>query len=662
MEKKHRIGWLMIWMATTLFLTIAWPVFAEDETPDTQTMEEMVVTATRTETPMVETTKSIDVIHASDRDEQQQYFLPELIDNQPGVYLKRNGGIGQFSSISIRGTGSQDVQYQYNGMPLRDAADTQTTLQYFIENMYGSSDLDRIEILKGTNSTLYGSQAMGGVINIIPRKWRTGPAVEWRSEIGPDNTYIGNALLAYGQEKFYVDFNPIYVTTDGENYGGENSYEYDNTGFTLGAGFKPTDSTALEFSTLFSDSDLAMSENTPSLDADGNLIKNQASAEKHRESQLYQMGLTWTHAITNAWDYTIKGSYGATQRHYFWSATDGDQSDYDGNTTFVEMQHNLAASEWLTFNIGADYEEAVYNGQEPLNKYAGDYSRVYYDEPWGSWDAFAQAQINLLQRSLFFTLGGRYNNPEEFDDQVVWEASGAYIVPATDTKFHAHVGTGYRTPGLYEIYGGYLSSGTLITIGNPDLIPEESLGYEFGIHQPLFHGLVAIGATYFSTEFDDRIIYNGTVNRYENASEAESKGVEAYLRLTPWQMLKFDLAYTYLDSKYKADKTATEWTRKEYLPRNKLDLLVTFTPIEPLTITCDVSWQDEKIVPLNDPSYTKVRWEEDAVTTVDLAASYKLLKFMDIFARVENLFDEDYTESSYCMPGMTILGGVKLHL
>jgi outer membrane receptor for ferrienterochelin and colicin len=122
MEKKHRIGWLMIWMATTLFLTIAWPVFAEDETPDTQTMEEMVVTATRTETPMVETTKSIDVIHASDRDEQQQYFLPELIDNQPGVYLKRNGGIGQFSSISIRGTGSQDVQYQYNGMPLRDAA------------------------------------------------------------------------------------------------------------------------------------------------------------------------------------------------------------------------------------------------------------------------------------------------------------------------------------------------------------------------------------------------------------------------------------------------------------------------------------------------------------------------------------------------------------
>ncbi|WP_419658709.1 BtuB1: vitamin B12 transporter, cobalamin receptor [Desulfosarcina variabilis str. Montpellier] len=664
MKKEYCFGWMIILVVIIFFLIIPLSAFADDkaDTTDTQTIEEMVVTDTRTETPMAETTKSVDVIYASDREEQQQYFLPELIDNQPGVYLKRNGGIGQFSTISIRGSGAQDVQYQYNGLPLRDAADTQSTMQYFIEDMYGSSNLERVEILKGTNSTLYGSQAMGGVINIMPRKWHAEPVVEWRSEIGPDSTYIGNALLAYGQEKYYVDFNPIYVTTDGEDYGGEDSYEYDSKGFTLGAGFKPTDQTALEFSTLFSDNDLVLSANSPSLDADGNLIKNQASSEKHRESLLYQLGLAWSHAVTNAYNYTLKGSYGATERHYFWSQTDGDQSNYDGNTTYLEMQHNLDAAEWLTLTVGADYEEAVYDGREPRNKYAGDYSAVDYDESWGSWDAFAQAQTNFLQRSLFFTLGGRYNNHEEFDDQAVWEASGAYILQATDTKFHAHVGSGYRTPSLYEIYGGYLSNGTLITIGNPDLTSEESFGYEFGVDQPVFNGRVSIGATYFITEYDDRIIYDGTLNRYENASEAEASGVEAYLRLTPWQMLKVDLAYTYVDSKYKADKTATQWTRKEYLPRNTFDLLVTFTPVEPLTLTCDVSWQDEKVVKLNDPSYTTVRWEEDAVTTVDLAASYKLLKFMDVFARVENLFDEDYTESGYCMPGMTVYGGVKLHL
>jgi vitamin B12 transporter len=244
----------------------------------------------------------------------------------------------------------------------------------------------------------------------------------------------------------------------------------------------------------------------------------------------------------------------------------------------------------------------------------------------------------------------------------VWEASGAYIVPATETKFHAHVGTGYRTPSLYEIYGGYLSGGNLVTIGNPDLTPEESTGYEFGIEQPFLNGRIACGATYFYTEFDDRIIFDGTSFRYENATEAESSGVETFLRLLPWQMLRIDLAYTYVDSKYKADKTATEWTRKEYLPRNTVDILITLTPIEDLTISCDIGWQDEKIVPLYDPSYNKVRWEEDAVTTVDLAVGYKLMKYMDIFGRVENLFDEDYTESGYCMPGMTIFGGVKLHL
>lgn len=646
--------------ALALVPLLAVPAAAEEQSPLVQKAEDIVVTASRTETRLQETTKSIDIVDSADREELQQYFLPELLDNEPGIFFRTNGGLGQFSNISIRGAGSQYTQYQYNGMPLRDAADTQTTMQYFIEDMFGGSNLDRVEILKGTNSTLYGSQAMGGVINIIPRKWQSGLSAEWRNEFGPNRSYITNGRVAYGQDKYYVDFNPMYITTDGENYGGPNGYWYDNTGTTFGAGVKPTDKTTLEFSGIFADTDLALGS-TPALDSNGNLVKNQAYADQHREGQMYQVGLNWTQTISSLWDFSLKGSQGATERHYFWSQTNGDQSNYDGETKYVEMQHNLHMSEWLTLNLGADYEQSDYEGREPKNKYAGDYTTANFDESWNSKDAFAQAQLALLERSLFINLGGRYNDHEQFDSEAVWETSVAYLVKATDTKVHAHVGTGYRTPGLYEIYGGYLSGGTLVTVGNPDLQPEESIGYELGVDQSFADGKVRLGATYFKTKFDDMIIFDNLNYRYENASEGENSGVETYVRLQPWKLVRFDLAYTYIDSRYKADQSATDWTRKEYLPRNKVDFVVTFYPIDKLTLAVDVKWQDEKIVPLYDPSYNKVRWEESDSTTVNLAATYKALQNIDLFARIDNLFDKDYTESAYCMPGFAVYGGMKLH-
>ena len=646
-------------LALALTPVFALPVAAEEQQV-TKTVNEMVVTATRSATSLQETTKSIAIIGADERDDQQQYFLPDLLDNQPGMYVTKLGGLGQWTNLSIRGTGAQYTQYQYNGMPLRDAADTQSTIQYFLQDMYSGSNLDRVEILKGTNSTLYGSQAMGGVVNIIPQKWQSGLKAEWRNEVGPNSTYIGNARIAYGMDKYYIDFNPMYITTDGEKYGGKNGYYYDNTGATFGAGVKPTDSTSLEFTGIFGSSDLALGK-SPSLDASGNLIKNHAYSDQHREGELYQLGLNGTQAISSLWDYTLKGTHGGTERHYFWSTTPGDQSNYDGKTTYIETQQNLHLNNWLTLNIGADYEKSDYDGKEPKNKYAGNYTPVIFDESWGNKDVFSQAQLVFMDRSLFINMGGRYNDHDEFDGEAVWETSAAYIFKATDTKVHGHVGTGYRTPSLYEIYGGYLSGGNLVTIGNPELTPEKSIGYELGLDQSFAEGKVKIGATYFSTYFDDMIIFDNTEFRYANASEGESSGVETFVSLQAFEMVRFDLGYTYTDSRYKADKNATDWTRKEYLPRNKVDFIVTFFPVEKLTMAVDIKWHDEQIVPLNDASYTKVRWEEESVTTVHLSTTYKVMQNIDLFARVDNLFDKDYTESGYCMPGISVYGGIKLH-
>jgi vitamin B12 transporter len=262
-----------------------------------------------------------------------------------------------------------------------------------------------------------------------------------------------------------------------------------------------------------------------------------------------------------------------------------------------------------------------------------------------------------MDESLFFNFGGRFNYPEEFDSRLVGEASAAYLFKDFGTKIHGHIGSGYRTPSLYEIYGGYLSNGNLITIGNPDLKPEESLGYEFGVEQAVLGEKVKVGLTWFHTDFDQLITYDGLANRYANADRARSEGIETYLAIAPWKWMRLNFAYTYADSEVE-DKE--QWVRRTYLPRNKVSSVVTFLLPCDLTTSLRVSWQDEKIVPLYDPNFNSVRWEEPSVVTVDAAATYTFLKRYSAFLRVENILDEDYTESGYVMAGRSVLGGVKL--
>lgn len=622
-------------------------------------VETVVVTATRVETPLSQTTKSVSVVTAEDRDAQQNYSIPDLISGEPGVFLRRNGGPGQHSLISIRGAGSQHTQFQYDGFPMRDAADTQSTWQYFISDLYGGGNLQQVEILKGTQSTLYGSQAMGGVINIVPEKWKQGFGGEVRTEMGDRNTYLLGGRLQYGEDRFYLDINPMYMTTKGQNNGGSHGFYYENLAYTVGAGFRITPDMTIEYSSLFSDSQLALSRVNPGLDAQGNLLKTMADPDRYRDGKMFQHGLTFSHSVSPVWDYTLKGAYGETERDYINSSTVGDFSYYDGSTTYLETQHNIYATEWLSFLVGADYELARYYGREPRDSWSGDYSSVFYRENWYSWDLFGQARFKFLDESLLLALGGRYNHHEKFDSKLVGEASAAYIFKQTGTKIYGTVGTGYRTPSLYEIYGGYLSNGRLITIGNPDLQPEESIGYEVGVEQSLLDGAFIAGVTWFQTDFDDLIIYDGILNKYNNATKAKTQGIETYARITPWEWLQLNVAYTHANPEYKDNQTGL-WTRREYMPRDKVSGTVTVRFPEDLTTSVRVNWQGEKIVPLNDPNWNQVRWKEPSVVTVDAAVTYKFLKNYEAWIRVENLLDKDYSEAGWTMPGRWIYGGLKV--
>ena len=646
------------------------------KTEQSYNMEPVVVTGTRTEVPLSQATKDISVVTNKDMQTLQQVSIPEAIDAVPGVMVQNQGGPGQYSPVNIRGVGSAYVQFQYNGVPLRDASDTQTAFQYLQADLFGQSGISRIEVLKGTNSVLYGSSAIGGVVNIIPQKWQTGFTGGFMSEIGPHSTFVENGGVAYGQNNFYINLNPTYITTDGISNGGPNSYWYRNFSFNGGAGIKLGNNTSLEVFNLSSTSDLALTSVFPSLNAQHQLVVNQASATDHVEGFINLTGAALTQQVCPMWDYSIKYAHGSTERHYF--EPEGNFGDttgmnIDGNTNYLEMVHNIHAADWLTLTGGADFDQASYVnvlpviGFDPVTfqpQWTG--KNVTSGANWFGYDVFGLAQMAFYDKSLLINAGLRYNDHEKFDAKAVEDFSAAYIFKQTDTKIHTAVGTGYRTPSLYEIYGGYVNpSGQMTTVGNPNLVPEKSTSYDIGITQSLFNSKINMDVTLFHMDFRDIIFYDGFTNEYKNGPVGKTTGIEASVIAKPCKYFSLGASYTYANAQYKQD-ISDDWKRLNYWPMNTFAFVGTVYPIDRLSVSLKVLWEGDRVIPLYDTSFNQILWHEasdvrvDMVTTYKILKNYKCLSDVDLFLKITNLTDTKYTEAAYQMPGRWVWGGIKM--
>lgn len=634
-------------------------------------LQPVVVTATKTAVPVSATTKDVSVVTNQDMQTLQQVSIPGVLDTVPGVTVQNEGGPGQYTNVDIRGLSGEYTQFEFNGFPLRDAADTQESLQFLTNDLFAQSGINRIEVLKGTNSVLYGSSAIGGVVNIIPQKWGCGFTGGLLSEIGPDDTYVENGGVSYGNDKYYINLNPTYITTNGISNGGPNSYWYHNFSFNGSAGVRFGNNMSLEVFNWTSTANLALSSLYPSLNAQLQLIPNQASSTDHLESLINLTGVTLSQEVSPLWDYSIKYAYGDTERHYFQPDVYGGapgSSDLDGTTNWLEMQNNIHAMDWLTLTGGGEFNQASYSNSTPVvANYLWNGSYTSTSKEWYGYDLFGEAQTAFFDKSLLINAGLRFNDHQNFGSKVVEEASAAYIFKQTGTKIHAAFGTGYRTPSLYEIYGDYVDqySGRAVTVGNPDLQPERSTSYEAGITQPLFNNMANIDVTWFHIDMNNIIYYSLFQNEYLNGSTGRTYGIEAQINSKPCKYLSFDASYTYAFAQYKPDSTSP-WLLQNYIPMNTLAFTGTVYPVDRLRISVKVLWEGDRIVPLYDTNFDQIYWKEPSDVRVDMIANYRILEnyegFRDVnlFMKITNLFNEHYTEYGYQMPGQWIWGGVKM--
>jgi vitamin B12 transporter len=608
---------------------------AEDQPAATTTVSQLVVSANRVPTPADQVASSVTLITAEQIEAQQDRSLPDILREVPGVNLVQSGGPGGATSLFIRGANSNQTKVLVDGI---DVSDPTTPNGVFQFQNFLSAGVQQIEVLRGPQSGLYGSDAIGGVVEVIT-KTGSGPArITASLEGGSFGTFNQTASLSGSLDRFSYALDLAHlratdtpVTSPELLAPGEASHDdaYENLTVATKLGYRLTDQFDLGLVARYVHSDLRFTNDSFSLDT----YTYQANPEQSRSvaDQAFTRATAHLSLFDGRFDQTLGFGFTDYRREdldpvYAASSNTGDRYklDWRGDA-------KLARGEILT--LGAEWQQ-----DEILNSPIT--ARMS--------DAAGYAELRSEVGGRFFnTLSLRYDASDRFGDAATFRIAPSLAVAETGTTLKASVGTGFKAPTLNELfvdYPGYAA--------NPNLRPERSLGYDVGFEQALAHRVVVFGATWFHNDIKDLIAANDTFTTSVNIGKATTTGVETFLAWRPTANFSARADYTYTDAQDAI--LHQELVRR---PRDKVSLTFGWRPIPKLSLTASVlyvgPWQDFSRV-----DYSSVTASDYA--TVNLAATYEMSKDLSVFARITNLLDRRYQDPiGFLQPGLGVIAGAK---
>lgn len=616
-------------------------------------LEEMVVVATRIETPLSQVGSAVSVIDRETIARLQQPTVLELLRAVPGVDVVRSGGIGQKTSVFMRGANSEHTLVLIDGIEANDPNDPSRAFDFA---HLPSENIERIEVLRGPQSTLYGSDAMGGVINIITRKGTEDTEVELQAEAGSFQTQRYQAALRGATARLNYSLHASYLDSDGITAGAHDNGNREHDGYEKSAisarlGLAATEQVDVDLIVRYNEGDTDIDRWAGPLADDSNY--------RFDNEQLFSR-LQLTADLLEYWQQILGVSYTKHNRGTHngldpLNPFDIERSSYDGTLTKVDWQHNLQLASWNTLTLGVEYEEETGKSAYYSESFFGPYATDFDKKTASTVAGYLQEQLSWNEQ-LFATLGLRVDDHEEFGQETTWRSTLAYLVKQTNTRFTASYGTGFKAPSLLQLYDVAFG-------GNEDLDPEYSRGWDAGVEQELFDGRVSVGLTYFDNDFDDLITnrFNTTTFLYEyiNLGEAESRGIEASLFWSPLDALSIQCNYTYTDTE---DKDSGKQLVRRARQRLAVDLYYQ------LLAQCDLSIEylyvgEREDVYFNMSDFSSGRVDLSSYSVVNLALGYDLNESLRLFARVDNVLDKDYVETwGYESPGVAVYGGVRCRL
>lgn len=606
---------------------------------------DILVVANRSGTPerASDVPASITVITDQQLQDRQIRNVSDVLRDVPGVAVNRS--IGGLTDIRIRGTEANHVLVLIDGIEVSDPYQGQYDFGTLI-----ADEGSRIEVLRGQQSSLYGSDAIGGVIQYTTLSGTEAPGLRVRAEAGSDRTAAGAARFAGASGSVdYVASASLY-RTDGTPTarGGTRDIGYTGIGATARLGWQAAQN--LRFTAIGRYSYTDSLSNNSDFDTEsptfGTIVDSPGT--HFRNEAYYGLVRGELTLADGRWTNRLEGQIADTTRTGF-SPFGIDYGDHGQRLkgSFVSAYRFDTGAATHTLTGAVDVERETFRNTTPSPfTFQGERST-------DNVGLVGQYEVRVGPR---FDAGAsiRHDANNRFADTTTYRVQAGYRI-ADGIRVHGAYGTGVKNPGYYELYG--YSDGRYI--GNPNLKPERSEGWEAGVDYALDSRL-SLGATYFDSALHDEIYTDYPAPLFvatpsNRATLSRQHGVELFATARPATWAKLDIAYTFL--------TATEnGTREVRRPAHIGSANLTLnTPDRRLSGTLTVRYngaQDD--LAYTDPSFVPVRVRLADYTLVNLSAEYRLTDVIAVFGRVENLFDERYEEVfSFATPGRSAVGGVR---
>ena len=613
--------------------------------------DSIIVTATRAPLTLDEIPAAIAVLDKAAIDRAQDIGVTELLLRTPGISISRNGGYGTATSLRIRGAESDHSVAVIDGVKLNDPSSTGGGFNF--TNLL-ASDIARIEVLRGPQSILWGSQAIGGVVNIVTASPEKSLEGSFDLEAGSRDTVSARAAIGgrtgplswrIGGQRFTTDG----ISSHGKAFGGIERDGYRNHNVSGRAELTLADNVSAEVRGYYS---------SGRVEFDGfNVDSNDYGLNKEFVGYA---GLNFD-LVGGRFRNRIAYAHTDTNRDNFNPDRARPQSfEADGKNKRWEYQGSFALSDRISAIFGAENEHSDFRSRSPAASLSTPLPAFARGKAELT-SAYGQLSVEPLD-GLTLNGGVRYDDHASYGGQTLFAAGGVWRLP-TGTVLRASYGEGFKAPSLYQLFSEY---------GNVALDPEEAHGWEAGVEQSLFASKLVVGASWFERTTTNQIIYNscsGTSTNplcfvpgdpatrrfgyYSNVARSKAHGVEAAAALTLGGLV-LDGNYSWIVAEDRSPGTANfgKWLPRR--PRDTANASANYAFDFGLSLGAAVRWSGKSFD--NASNATRL----DDYTLVDLRAEFALSDAVKLFARAENVFDEQYmTAFRYGSLGRSVYAGIR---
>ncbi len=632
----------------------------------------ITVTAHRTAQPVQRTGSAVSIISRQQIDARQSMVAADALRAVPGLVLARSGPLGAQTQLRMRGAEANQVMVLIDGVKANDLA---TADEFSFEHLT-TFDIDHIEVVRGPQSALWGSDALAGVINVVTRTPQAPVEAAGFFETGSHGSSHGGARLGLRSERSALMLSGSSLHTDGTNAAraGTEADGYSNATGSLNAGFALHPALTLGLSVRHTDSTTefdSIDSTTTGLPTDADNATDATQNYLRAGGRLELLNGRWMHqlhyAVTDTDTDTTTEDLATPERDYGRASVAGGKYGLYYQTS-IRVTSGSDPTPGHLLTLAVDHERQEFSQRGEVQDFFGTLYDPNQDET--RYDTgYAAEYLANVGRDLSLSASLRRDDFSDFEGATTWRATASWALPATATRLHSSFGTGQKAPTFVERYGFYPNQFT----GNPNLQPETSKGWDAGIEQRWAGGRVVTDITYFRAVLDNEI--NGlycppptfACTATNQQGESRRRGVEVIAEATLSERYTVSAAYTYTDSRADDPNTAQLALAREVR-----------RPLHTGSLNLNGRWLADRLSVNLGGAYTGQRQDDfypppfffpaervtlDSYLLVSLAASYEITKFVEIHGRVENALDEDYEDVyGFNTPGASAFIGLRVSL